>query len=188
MHGRAGSGASDQAPDAWPSRKRSFRPGPGCMAEQEAELPTRPRMHGRAGSGASDQAPDAWPSRKRSFRPGPGCMAEQEAELPTRPRMHGRAGSGASDQAPDAWPSRKRSFRPGPAARAPHVLLLEFKREPATGTTPLKQLAQEVYTQAEQKYLKGAQEKWNPKEIAIYGVDFRGKALALEEGTGSGHR
>ena len=80
------------------------------MAEQEAELPTRPRMHGRAGSGASDQAPDAWPSRKRSFRPGPGCMAEQEAELPTRPRMHGRAGSGASDQA--QRPERLRPERP----------------------------------------------------------------------------
>ena len=65
------------------------------MAEQEAELPTRPRMHGRAGSGASDQAPDAWPSRKRSFRPGPGCMAEQEAELPTRPS--GPSDCGLSD-------------------------------------------------------------------------------------------
>ena len=99
--------------------------------------------------------------------------------------MHGRAGSGASDQAPDAWPSRKRSFRPGPAARAPHVLLFEFKREPATGTTPLKQLAQEAYTQAEQKYQKGAQEKWNPKEIIIYGVGFRGKELALEASEGA---
>ena len=64
--------------------------------------------------------------------------------------------------------------------RPDHVLLFEFKREPAAGTTPLKQLAQEAYTQAEQKYLKGAQEKWNPKEIVIYGVGFRGKELALE--------
>ena len=98
--------------------------------------------------------------------------------------MHGRAGSGASDQAPDAWPSRKRSFRPGPAARAPHVLLFEFKREPATGNTPLNKLAQEAYTQAEQKYLEGAQEKWTPEKIVIYGVGFRGKALALEAGGG----
>ena len=72
----------------------------------------------------------------------------------------------------------------GPAARAPHVLLFEFKREPATGTTPLKQLAQEAYSQAEQKYLEGAQEKWNPEKIIIYGVGFRGKALALEASGG----
>ena len=71
------------------------------------------------------------------------------------------------------------------SGRPAHVLLFEFKREPATGTTPLKQLAQEAYTQAEQKYLKGAQEKWNPKEIAIYGVGFRGKALALEASEGA---
>ena len=64
--------------------------------------------------------------------------------------------------------------------RPGHVLLFEFKREPAAGTTPLKQLAQEACSQAEQKYLKGAQEKWNPKEIVVYGVGFRGKALALE--------
>ena len=49
------------------------------------------------------------------------------------------------------------------SGRPAHVLLFEFKREPAAGTTPLKQLAQEAYTQAEQKYLKGAQEKWNPE-------------------------
>ena len=89
--------------------------------------------------------------------------------------MHGRAGSGASDQA--QRPERLRS-------RAPHVLLFEFKREPATGTTPLKQLAQEAYTQAEQKYLEGAQEKWNPEKIIIYGVGFRGKELALESSGG----
>ena len=53
------------------------------------------------------------------------------------------------------------------SGRPDRVLLFEFKRESAAGTTPLKQLAQEAYTQAEQKYLKGAQEKWNPKEIAI---------------------
>ena len=68
------------------------------------------------------------------------------------------------------------------SGRPDQVLLFEFKREPATGTKPLKQLAQEAYTQAEQKYQKGAQEKWNPKEIIIYGVGFRGKALALETG------
>ena len=68
--------------------------------------------------------------------------------------------------------------------RPDHVLLFEFKREPAAGTTPLNKLAQEAYTQAEQKYLKGAQEKWNPKEIIIYGVGFRGKALALEASGG----
>ena len=64
--------------------------------------------------------------------------------------------------------------------RPDQVLLFEFKREPAAGTTPLKQLAQEAYTQAEQKYLEGAQEKWNPEKIIIYGVGFRGKKLALE--------
>ena len=63
-----------------------------------------------------------------------------------------------------------------------HVLLFEFKREPAAGTTPLNKLAQEAYTQAEQKYLEGAKEKWNPEKIIIYGVGFRGKALALEAG------
>ena len=68
--------------------------------------------------------------------------------------------------------------------RPTHVLLFEFKREPATGTTPLKQLAQEAYTQAEQKYLEGAQEKWNPEKIIIYGVGFRGKELALEASGG----
>ena len=72
----------------------------------------------------------------------------------------------------------------GPAARAPHVLLFEFKREPAAGTTPLKQLAQEACSQAEQKYLEGAQEKWNPEKIVIYGVGFRGKTLALEANEG----
>ncbi len=64
--------------------------------------------------------------------------------------------------------------------RPDHVLLFEFKRESAAGTTPLKQLAQEAYSQAEQKYLEGAKEKWNPEKIVIYGVGFRGKALALE--------
>ena len=64
--------------------------------------------------------------------------------------------------------------------RPGHVLLFEFKREPAAGTTPLKQLAQEAYSQAEQKYLEGAQEKWNPEKIILYGVGFRGKELALE--------
>ena len=66
--------------------------------------------------------------------------------------------------------------------RPNHVLLFEFKRESAAGTTPLKQLAQEAYTQAERKYLEGAKEKWNPEKIIIYGVGFRGKALALEAG------
>ncbi len=75
----------------------------------------------------------------------------------------------------------------GPAARAPHVLLFEFKREPAAGTTPLKQLAQKAYSQVEQKYLEGAQEKWNPERIIIYGVGFRGKELALEAGGGALH-
>ena len=69
--------------------------------------------------------------------------------------------------------------------RPDRVLLFEFKRESAAGTTPLKQLAQEAYTQAEQKYLEGAQEKWNPEKIIIYGVGFRGKALALEAGGGN---
>ena len=64
--------------------------------------------------------------------------------------------------------------------RPDQVLLFEFKREPAAGTTPLKQLAQEAYSQAERKYLEGAREKWNPEKIIIYGVGFRGKALALE--------
>ena len=49
-------------------------------------------------------------------------------------------------------------------------------------TTPLNKLAQEAYTQAEQKYLEGAKEKWKPEKIIIYGVGFRGKALALEAG------
>ena len=64
--------------------------------------------------------------------------------------------------------------------RPDHVLLFEFKRESAAGTTPLKQLAQKAYSQAEQKYLEGAKEKWNPEKIVIYGVGFRGKALALD--------
>ena len=68
--------------------------------------------------------------------------------------------------------------------RPDRVFLFEFKREPAAGTTPLKQLAQEAYTQAEQKYLEGAQEKWNPEKIIIYGVGFRGKELALETSEG----
>ena len=71
------------------------------------------------------------------------------------------------------------------SGRPDQVLLFEFKRESATGTTPLKQLAQEACSQAEQKYLEGAQEKWNPKEIVIYGVGFRGKALALEVSEGA---
>ncbi len=66
--------------------------------------------------------------------------------------------------------------------RPAHVLLFEFKRESSTGTTPLNKLAQEAYSQAEQKYLEGAREKWNPEEIVIYGVGFRGKKLALEVG------
>ena len=66
--------------------------------------------------------------------------------------------------------------------RPAHVLLFEFKRESSTGTTALNKLAQEAYSQAEQKYLEGAQEKWNPEKIIIYGVGFRGKALALEAG------
>ena len=68
--------------------------------------------------------------------------------------------------------------------RPDHALLFEFKREPAAGTTPLKRLAQEACSQAEQKYLEGAKNKWNPEKIIIYGVGFRGKALALEAGGG----
>ena len=71
------------------------------------------------------------------------------------------------------------------SGRPDHVLLFEFKREPAAGTTPLNKLAQEAYSQAEQKYLEGAQEKWNPGEIVIYGVGFRGKELALEASEGA---
>ena len=71
------------------------------------------------------------------------------------------------------------------SGRPDQVLMFEFKREPASGTTPVKQLAQEAYTQAEQKYLEGAQEKWNPEKIIIYGVGFRGKELALEAGGGA---
>ena len=71
------------------------------------------------------------------------------------------------------------------SGRPAYVLLFEFKREPAAGTTPLKQLAQEAYSQAEEKYLEGAQEKWNPEKIVIYGVGFRGKELALEAGEGA---
>ena len=79
---------------------------------------------------------------------------------------------------------KKRKFRPsGPSGLM--FCCSEFKREPAAGTTPLKQLAQEAYTQAEQKYLEGAQEKWNPEKIIIYGVGFRGKELALEAGEGT---
>ena len=69
--------------------------------------------------------------------------------------------------------------------RPDRVLLFEFKRESATGTTPLKQMAQEAYTQAEQKYLEGAREKWHPEKIIIYGVGFRGKELALETSGGT---
>ena len=49
------------------------------------------------------------------------------------------------------------------SGRPAHVLLFEFKREPAAGTTPLKQLAQEAYTQAEQKYLEGSAGEVEPK-------------------------
>ncbi len=80
---------------------------------------------------------------------------------------------------PDIVLIQRGSGRPG------HVLLFEFKREPAAGTTPLKQLAREAYSQAEKKYLEGAQEKWNPEKIIIYGVGFRGKELALEAGGGA---
>ena len=80
---------------------------------------------------------------------------------------------------PDIVLIQRGSGRPG------HILLFEFKREPAPGTTPLKQLAQEAYAQAEQKYLEGAQEKWDPEKIIIYGVGFRGKELALEAGGGA---
>ncbi len=80
---------------------------------------------------------------------------------------------------PDIILIQRGSGRPG------HILLFEFKREPAAGTTPLKQLAQEAYSQAEKKYLEGAQEKWNPEKIVIYGVGFRGKTLALEAGGGT---
>ena len=66
--------------------------------------------------------------------------------------------------------------------RPAHVLLFEFKRESAAGTTPLNKLAQEACSQAEQKYLEGAQEKWNPERIIIYGVGLS------RQGTGSGGR
>ena len=68
------------------------------------------------------------------------------------------------------------SGRPG------RVLLFEFKREDAGGTTPLEQLAQEAYCQAEQKYLEGLRKKWEPGEILVLGVGFRGRELALEGG------
>ena len=119
--------------------------------------------------------------RRRGTGAGGGLLPRSgtgDADLPKR-RVHGGKQPGMRH-----GPTRHRidSARPG---RPAHVLLFEFKREPATGTTPLKQLAQEAYTQAEQKYLEGAQEKWNPEKIIIYGVGFRGKALALEAGGGS---
>ena len=66
------------------------------------------------------------------------------------------------------------SGRPG------RVLLFEFKREDASGTTPLEQLAREAYCQAEQKYLEGLRKRWEPEEILVLGVGFRGRELALE--------
>ena len=68
------------------------------------------------------------------------------------------------------------SGRPG------RILLFEFKREDAGGTTPLEQLAREAYCQAEQKYLEGLRKKWQPEEILVLGVGFRGRELALETG------
>ena len=68
------------------------------------------------------------------------------------------------------------SGRPG------RVLLFEFKREDAGGTTPLEQLAREAYCQAEQKYLEGLRKRWEPEEILVLGVGFRGRELALEGG------
>ena len=69
--------------------------------------------------------------------------------------------------------------------RPDRVLLFEFKREPAAGTTPLKQMAQEACSQTEKKYQERAREKWHPEEIIIYGVSFRGKELALETSGGT---
>ena len=68
------------------------------------------------------------------------------------------------------------------SGRPARVLLFEFKREDAGGTTPLEQLAGEAYCQAEQKYLEGLRKKWEPEEILVLGVGFRGRELALEGG------
>ncbi len=68
------------------------------------------------------------------------------------------------------------------SGRPTRVLLFEFKREDAGGTTPLEQLAREAYCQAEQKYLEGLRKKWQPGEILVLGVGFRGRELALETG------
>ena len=69
------------------------------------------------------------------------------------------------------------------SGRPARVLLFEFKREDASGTTPLEQLAREAYCQAEQKYLAGLRKKWQPGEILVLGVGFRGRELALEAGS-----
>ena len=68
------------------------------------------------------------------------------------------------------------------SGRPARVLLFEFKREDASGTTPLEQLAREAYCQAEQKYLEGLRKKWQPGEILVLGVGFRGRELALDGG------
>ena len=69
------------------------------------------------------------------------------------------------------------------SGRPARVLLFEFKREDASGTTPLEQLAREAYCQAEQKYLAGLRKKRQPGEILVLGVGFRGRELALEAGS-----
>ena len=69
------------------------------------------------------------------------------------------------------------------SGRPARVLLFEFKREDASGTTSLEQLAREAYCQAEQKYLAGLRKKWQPGEILVLGVGFRGRELALEGGS-----
>ena len=66
--------------------------------------------------------------------------------------------------------------------RPAHVLLFEFKRESAAGTTPLKELAQGAYTQAEQKYLEGGAGEMEP------GKDYHLRSGLSRQGTGSGGR
>ena len=72
----------------------------------------------------------------------------------------------------------QRSHGPEGPAR---VLLFEFKQEAADGSTPLKELARRAYSQAKRKYLKGVKEKWEPGEVLILGVGFRGKELSMRD-------
>ena len=64
-------------------------------------------------------------------------------------------------------------------ARAEEAFIFEFKHGKSAAKSALDKLAREAFSQADEQYLAGVQDKWNPKRLQVFGIGFSGKKLAV---------